>query len=293
MVYMKNFKYILIFFLIQIYFCFGEVYHAKVVQVMEGDVIKVRKDKRTISIKLYGIDCPELKQSYGNTAKKYTSNLCLAKMVKVKVINKDKFGRTIAQIILDNGNILNTELVKHGYAWYQKGYSIDESIAKLEIEAKADYRGLWQDPEPVAPWKFKVKARTRVKKVELKGVFQEINQPIIVSIPINAKAIEFKHLAIKLTLMYGFVKGEFGNKADLMELLKKEQFLETAEKFIPFVEDQANKITLSYSYKELQLEEHRSGFTTRLMKKLNEILMSYGLKPRVNEILIKSFIFSD
>jgi len=289
----KTLQILLLILLIEAPCCFTEVYQAKVIQVSEGDILKVKRGKRSIRIKLYGIDSPELKQPYGNTAKKYTSKLCLNKMVKVKVLSKDKFGRTVAEVVVDNGTSLNQEMVKHGFAWYYQGGGVDETMAKLEKEAKSDLRGLWQDPEAIAPWRFREKSRTYIKKVELKGVFQAIDKPIIVSVPINADMTEFKHLAVKLTIMYGFVEGEFGSKSELMNLLKKEQFLETSKKFVPFVEDQVNKIIISYSYKELQEQEHRIGFTERLAKKLNGILKNYGLQPRVKEILIKSFVFTN
>jgi flagellar basal body-associated protein FliL len=121
----------------------------------------------------------------------------------------------------------------------------------------------------------------------------DIAQPIIISIPTNELATEFRHLAVKLTLIIGRLPDEFTPGFNLMNELTKEQFIETAEKFTPFVEDRVNKIALSFTYLELQSESARKEFTNQLKTELNQILGDYGLKPRINEVLIKSFIFTD
>lgn len=121
----------------------------------------------------------------------------------------------------------------------------------------------------------------------------DITQPIIVSIPTNELATEFRHLAVTLTLIVGRVEGEEDPNFDLIKALTEEQFLETAEKFEPWVKDRVNKIAMSYSYLQLQQETTKAQFTKRLRQELNNILQDYGLKPRFKEVLLTSFIFSD
>jgi flagellar basal body-associated protein FliL len=94
-------------------------------------------------------------------------------------------------------------------------------------------------------------------------------------------------------LIIGRLPDEFVPDFNLMKALNKEQFIETAEKFVPFVEDRVNKIALSFTYLELQSESARKELTNELKNELNQILRTYGLKPRINEVLIKSFIFTD
>lgn len=121
----------------------------------------------------------------------------------------------------------------------------------------------------------------------------EVNQPIIISIPTNELATEFRHLAITLTLIVGRVEGEEDPNFDLIASLNAEQFLETAEKFEPFVKDRVNSIAMDYSYLQLQQETTKEDFSTRLREELNSILAEYGMKPRFKEVLLTSFIFSD
>jgi hypothetical protein len=49
---------------------------------------------------LSGIDCPDKGQAYGNNAKHAASDLAFGKQVTVQTHGKDKYGRTIADMIL-------------------------------------------------------------------------------------------------------------------------------------------------------------------------------------------------
>lgn len=60
---------------------------------------------------------------------------------------------------LPDGTMLNKELVKAGLAWWYCKYSMDQSLAQLELEAREAKIGLWQDPKPVPPWVFRKRQR--------------------------------------------------------------------------------------------------------------------------------------
>jgi len=94
----------------------GETFSGKVVGVKDGDTIVVMKDGAPVIIRLNGIDCPENGQDFGTKAKQATSELCFNKFVKVEVKELDRYGRTVATIILPDGKNLNEELVKSGLA---------------------------------------------------------------------------------------------------------------------------------------------------------------------------------
>ena len=134
---------------------------SKVVSVKDGDTIVVLKGQEQITIRLEGIDCPESGQAFGNKAKQVCSDLCFDKTVTVKATGKDRYGRTLAHIILPDGNELNRELVREGYAWWYRKYSSDESLGQLEADAKENKRGLWSDANPVAPWDWRAAKRSK------------------------------------------------------------------------------------------------------------------------------------
>jgi micrococcal nuclease len=50
---------------------------------------------------------------------------------------------------------LDKELLKAGLAWHYKQYSRDPELAKLEFQARSAKRGLWVEPDPVAPWEWR------------------------------------------------------------------------------------------------------------------------------------------
>ena len=46
------------------------------------------------------------------------------------------------------------------YAWWFRKYSKDETLARLEAEARQAKRGLWADPKPIPPWEWRKEQRT-------------------------------------------------------------------------------------------------------------------------------------
>ena len=145
---------------------------------------------------------------------------------------------------------------------------------------------------PMEPEALKEKLATKNVK-DLNAPRIEINKPIIMSIPTSELATEFRHLAVTLTIVIGRLQDENQESFDLMKALTAEQFLETAEKFEPWVKAEVNTIALEYSYLQLQQETTKADLRAKLKVALNTHLQKYGLKPRITEILLTSFIFSD
>jgi len=139
----------------------AEVINGRAISVKDGDTIVVLRGDAQITIRLEGIDCPEAGQPFGNKAKQATSDLAFDKQVTIRVTGKDRYGRTLAHVILSDGRELNRELVRQGYAWWFRKYSSDKSIGKLEAEARINRRGLWADAKPVAPWEWRAAFREK------------------------------------------------------------------------------------------------------------------------------------
>ena len=168
-------------------FIYAAEFEANVIYVADGDTITVlNDDDEQIMIRLNGIDCPEKAQAYGNKAKQFTKNLVLGKMVTIQAHNKGKYGRTNADVILDDGRNLSQELVKEGYAWWYLKYASEYLVLKrLEAEAKEAKVGLWADKNPTPPWTF----RQQAKQIEDKSKPKQVRAK-----PIPAK---FKIVAIE------------------------------------------------------------------------------------------------
>ena len=133
----------------------------KAIRIIDGDSLKVMHNGLAEEIRLNGIDCPENSQAFGHRAKELTSDLAFGKEVTANTFGYDKYGRTIADVILPGGVNLNQELVKAGMCWWYREYAPNDTVlGALEREARDAKRGLWADPEPVPPWVFR-KSRRR------------------------------------------------------------------------------------------------------------------------------------
>ena len=159
-----------IIFLIVAVFCYCSAsaqdlpneFYAKVVGVSDGDTFKVLyQENQEVKVRLGHIDAPEMGQPFGKSAKKFASDLCFGKEVKiVKQKKKDRYQRIIAEVFVGETNI-NKEIVRAGYAWHFKKYSLDKEYDKIEAEARENKRGLWQDKNPVAPWTWRDIKKTK------------------------------------------------------------------------------------------------------------------------------------
>ena len=138
-------------------------FSGKVVHVSDGDTIIVLKKGKELKIRLSEIDCPEKKQAFGQKAKNFTKSRVAGKRVTVKVKSIDRYGRTVAEIILPDGKSLNRLLVKNGFAWWYSKYSNDKSLGQLEKKARKEKRGLWVDKHPTSPWNFRKNKKDRGK----------------------------------------------------------------------------------------------------------------------------------
>ena len=67
----------------------------------------------------------------------------------------DRYKRIVANVKCDGVNV-NAEQVSRGMAWTYRRY-VDRNyhFYLLEVGAKLAKRGLWADPNPVAPWQWR------------------------------------------------------------------------------------------------------------------------------------------
>jgi len=86
------------------------------VSVSDGDTIRVLDGKQEIRVRLFGIDCPETGQPFGTKAKQFTSNAAFGKEVLVEGVDQDRYERTVADVILPDGTVLNHAVVEAGPA---------------------------------------------------------------------------------------------------------------------------------------------------------------------------------
>lgn len=123
--------------------------------VHDGDTISVMHFGRAEKVRLFGIDCPEHGQDFGAKAIDFTADFAFGKMAEVRPVDRDQYGRTVAWVVVD-GKSLNKELVRAGLAWWYRRYAEDNlELMDLEAEARKHKVGLWCQPNPVPPWRFR------------------------------------------------------------------------------------------------------------------------------------------
>lgn len=144
----------------------GQV-QGRVVGVADGDTVTVLDDHRVQhKVRLAGIDAPEKGMPYGQRSKQHLSDLVFGKTVTLEGDKVDRYGRTVAKVIV-NGRDVNLAQIAAGMAWHYKKYDREQSASDRtlygaeELNARAARRGLWGDAQPVAPWDWRAGKRMK------------------------------------------------------------------------------------------------------------------------------------
>ena len=76
-----------------------------------------------------------------------------AKEVTLQADSKDKYGRTLADVLLPDGTHVNHHsLVKDGRCWWYRTYAPGDTVLDgLERDARERRKGLWAEPQAVPP----------------------------------------------------------------------------------------------------------------------------------------------
>ncbi|OGQ95518.1 MAG: hypothetical protein A2521_07605 [Deltaproteobacteria bacterium RIFOXYD12_FULL_57_12] len=155
---MKKYRPALLFLLLFLLPAPAHAWPAMVVDVADGDTITVLHNNRRIRIRLYGIDCPERDQAYGQNARQYMAGLAAGKTVEIDPLDTDDYGRTVALVSL--GSLcLNEQMIKAGYAWVPRHHCRQPprcaAWRDLAHRARTNTIGLWHDANPVPPWAWR------------------------------------------------------------------------------------------------------------------------------------------
>lgn len=126
-----------------------------VISISDGDTLTVLcNDHEQIKVRLAEIDAPEKAQAFGQQSKQSLAEICFKKSADIHVQTTDRYHRSVARVFC-NGVDANAEQVKQGMAWVYDRYVKDISLYALQIEARQAQRGLWAEPAPVPPWKWR------------------------------------------------------------------------------------------------------------------------------------------
>jgi micrococcal nuclease len=127
--------------------------------IIDGDTFKLENGE---TVRLTGIDAPELSQPGGIESRQYLAHLILDKGITLKRghEDRDKYSRLLRFVYLGN-TCINEEMLKQGYA--EARYLPDplrEYYIKLEMKAEIAKAGLWSknifQPRSNLKWEDKI-----------------------------------------------------------------------------------------------------------------------------------------
>ena len=130
---------------------------ATVLEVYDGDTLRVRIGDKTETVRLIGIDAPERghptreKEFYGDEAAAHLSSLCLGKTVNLEKDEEetDRYNRLLRYVSLPppDGRLLNLEMLKAGMAraYTRFPFSRRNEFVAAQTLARNDAVGLWKD----------------------------------------------------------------------------------------------------------------------------------------------------
>lgn len=150
---------------------FAEEITASLRKISDGDTMTFHNSKGEIKCRVYGIDTPEKfktakfkkdmsvtgmsekdLKSLGEAATDYAKQrLHISSLYKVDVLEKDKYGRSLCIIYLNDSQTYNEKIVEDGYAVvYKKGkYTKDSglrhSLNQAQGRAVNKEAGLWRN----------------------------------------------------------------------------------------------------------------------------------------------------
>jgi endonuclease YncB( thermonuclease family) len=120
----------------------AEMIEARVTRVADGDTITVvTADKRTVRIRLQGIDAPERTMPYSQVSRRHLQELVMNKTLKFSPDKLDRHGRIVAVVRLQDGTDVCLAQIQAGLAWHFKHYEAEQSVLASSAAREVFPRG--------------------------------------------------------------------------------------------------------------------------------------------------------
>lgn len=141
------------------------ILQGRIVRVTDGDTVTLLDERHTLhKIRLAGIDAPESAMPYGQQATLHLVALVFGKAVEAVTYKQDRYGRTVATLMLGEQDV-NLAMLQAGLAWHYKHYAKEQPAAQAQAYAQAEdlartrNLALWQDSDPGEPWNWRKNRR--------------------------------------------------------------------------------------------------------------------------------------
>lgn len=129
-------------------------FNAKVIAVLDGDTVLIKRGAGVLKVRLVEIDAPEKSQPFGASSQQSLAGMVLGKPVQFSSQAYDQYGRMLAHLSVA-GLDVNAEQIKRGMAWEYSHFHSNQALRALEAEARVKPRGLWAMSKPTPPWEWR------------------------------------------------------------------------------------------------------------------------------------------
>ena len=126
-----------------------------VTRVFDGDtVLVVVPSGDSVTVRLNGVDAPEICQPHGVEARRALEEMVLNQPVVAQPRGHDDHGRTLAKLLRGSTDV-GDRLVRDGHAWSYRYRDDKGPYVAQERMAYALYRGLHATRQAVSPREFR------------------------------------------------------------------------------------------------------------------------------------------
>lgn len=116
-----------------------------VLQVIDGDSLRLQCLSRQLEIRMEHIDAPEMQQQYWGVEAKRQLSTKVGKSVQVEISGQDVYHRYLATVWQAEENI-NLAMVVEGLARVYSNYRPPKAYLVAMQQARAKKRGIWSKP---------------------------------------------------------------------------------------------------------------------------------------------------
>jgi len=131
----------------------------KILDVVDGDTVKINYEGKKISVRILGINTPEKKnpfrpqECFGTEASKKAKEILWGKKVSIETDDNkskfDKFGRLLGYVNIEGGGDFGEKMIRDGYAYeytyHGRKYKNQKKYKEAQKYAEENELGLW-DP---------------------------------------------------------------------------------------------------------------------------------------------------
>ena len=127
-----------------------------IAHISDGDTIMIRKGGKVLTVRLIGVDAPEINGPYrhaepfGNESRQYMARLVEGQSVFLQGDRaqppRDQYGRMLAYVYRSSDHkLINEEMIRSGFATAYRRFNFDRhaDFVDAEQQARAAHRGMW------------------------------------------------------------------------------------------------------------------------------------------------------